>query len=379
MSIGLYDQDVSSYVFAPFNLEIMKLATYYKNKREIVVLSRDFAPEKYTKYFLRKDYDDGDYSYLQSREPNISYGGYAFTNGVYVPLAREIELCKPDTSIYQTMKSRFQFIADGDKTISLDIFERLFKAEHARLSLDGKTVWSEWRAQLKEPNKARLLILHDKNLVQIKGAAEELQKIIQENPNLRIGMKFPIETSDEKELLKWTALIPAKFFFSLHFTGVLSHGGFVEYLNQQKDRPFAKRVAFDYTFAPESFESNDFEKNPLREIFRQVLIARRYRVIFSLKCDEEKIVKPVWGELILLFNQFLHSSTSNPRYMDVTFWLTATTLTSYVAHWGKTPNYAQISKRDARRIFSYVREKNYPVFKDFYECNFMTLQEEGFI
>ena len=44
MSIGLYDQDMATYTLVPYNLELMKLATYYKNRREIVVLYKTFEP-----------------------------------------------------------------------------------------------------------------------------------------------------------------------------------------------------------------------------------------------------------------------------------------------------------------------------------------------
>ena len=39
----------------------MKLATYYKQKRDIVKLAPILDPYKYTKFIYRKDWDDGDY------------------------------------------------------------------------------------------------------------------------------------------------------------------------------------------------------------------------------------------------------------------------------------------------------------------------------
>ena len=44
-----------------FNLELMKLATYYKQHNEIVKLATKLEPERYTKFFVRKDWDDGLY------------------------------------------------------------------------------------------------------------------------------------------------------------------------------------------------------------------------------------------------------------------------------------------------------------------------------
>ena len=35
---------------------------------------------------------------------NLEYGGYAFTNGIYAPLPKEIEIMHPDTSLYENME-----------------------------------------------------------------------------------------------------------------------------------------------------------------------------------------------------------------------------------------------------------------------------------
>ena len=56
MIIGCYDADMSKYIHTPFNLELMKIASYYKRKREIVLLSPSIELEKASKVFYRKDY-----------------------------------------------------------------------------------------------------------------------------------------------------------------------------------------------------------------------------------------------------------------------------------------------------------------------------------
>ena len=81
----------------------MKLSAYYKKKGEIVVLSPQFTPEKNTKFIFRKDYDDGCFP-TNLTAPNVEYGGLAFSNNVYEPLPPEIEIMKPDTSIYTKAK-----------------------------------------------------------------------------------------------------------------------------------------------------------------------------------------------------------------------------------------------------------------------------------
>ena len=51
MIIGCYDADMSKYIHTPFNLELMKIAGYYKRKREIVLLSPSIELEKASKVF----------------------------------------------------------------------------------------------------------------------------------------------------------------------------------------------------------------------------------------------------------------------------------------------------------------------------------------
>lgn len=61
MSVGLYDIDFALYTHVVFNLELMKLSTYYKRKREVTVMTPFFEPEKYTTFIVRKDYNDGEF------------------------------------------------------------------------------------------------------------------------------------------------------------------------------------------------------------------------------------------------------------------------------------------------------------------------------
>lgn len=54
MSIALYDDDFRRYVHVPFNLELMKLATYYKRKNEIVVLTPSIQKDRYSTTFCER-------------------------------------------------------------------------------------------------------------------------------------------------------------------------------------------------------------------------------------------------------------------------------------------------------------------------------------
>lgn len=108
--IGLIDYDLQtcqSSRLHPPNLEIMKLATYYKIEQqqfcrlipiinnedlthydEIYFFSEAESPPKIPEYFLRAK--------------NVTYGGTAFTNGVYIPFKDElIDYTLPKVTIYK--------------------------------------------------------------------------------------------------------------------------------------------------------------------------------------------------------------------------------------------------------------------------------------
>jgi hypothetical protein len=139
MSVGLWDADKTKYETAPLNLELMKLSAYHKGKREIVSLAPELEPNKYTKFFIRKDYNDGEFYPELLTEENVVCGGLAFSNDVYVPLDPAIEKLKPDLYIYERMRSKI-----GSEKYLHAAFETMMRAQHARLSLDGKTLWKDF-------------------------------------------------------------------------------------------------------------------------------------------------------------------------------------------------------------------------------------------
>ena len=82
MSIGIMDADISAYTLVPFNLEVMKLAAYYRKNKEIVILAIQ-AVFRHQKFFYRKDYNDGNFPDGLLNTKNVEYGGLAFSNNVY--------------------------------------------------------------------------------------------------------------------------------------------------------------------------------------------------------------------------------------------------------------------------------------------------------
>lgn len=369
MSIGIMDADMSSYTLVPFNLEVMKLSAYYKKKGEIVTLSPSLTPEKNTKFFYRKDYNDGEFPLNLLTSKNVEYGGLAFSNNVYNPLPLEIEKQRPDTEIYAKMESIIKGTTSGARN---KIFQNMMTAEHCRISLDGKTVWKDYPSQFKYLAGARNLMLHDYDLGAIEGGFETVQEILSKARTdgwaTKVGMKFPVQVKDGKELLKWSSLNSNSTFYSLRYIGVMDDDTFNEWVSTCRQRAVYSQMEYHVT-AP-WYDPNDFIENLLPKIFRQVIISRSYRVFFSLKHDEGFFPDPRWENVIRLFNYYHNSYSGEPlsRYFnmiadDTMFDFASKSQTVPKSYYGEVFNKDQI-----REIFAFVREFNYPLFKDFYEC-----------
>ena len=371
MSIGIMDADLSTYLLVPFNLEVMKLSAYYKKKGEIVVLSPSFTPDRNTKFIYRKDYNDGDFPVGLTRAPNVEYGGLAFSNNIYKSLPAEIERMQPDTHIYEKAESIIMS-APGREREKKKIFQNMMTAEHCRLSLDGRTIWDEHPRQFKFLAGARNLMLHDYDLGAIEGSFDVVSKILQRARTdgwaTRIGMKFPVQVSDGQALNNWSSLNSNSTFYSLRFNGVMDDDSFNEWVGRCKERAVYSQMEYHIT-AP-WYEPNDFIENLLPKIFRQVIISRSYRVFFSLKYDEGFFPDRRWEDVIRLFNYYHNSFSNEPqsRYYnmiadDTMFDFAKNCQVSPRAYYGEVLNINQI-----RELFAFVRESNYPLFKDFYEC-----------
>ena len=370
MSIGIMDADMSTYTLVPFNLEVMKLSAYYKRKREIVVLSPSFTPDRHQKFFYRKDYDDGEYPLGLTRANNVEYGGLAFSNNIYKPLPLEIERMKPDPSIYEKMENIIMGTSSPQRK---KIFNNMMEAEHCRLSLDGKTIWEDYPRQFKFLPSARNLMLHDYNLGAVEGSFETVQKILARARTdgwaTRVGMKFPIQINDGQSLLNWSSLKSNSTFYSLRYDGVIDDEPFLEWISMCREKAVYSQMEYHVTAS--RYEPNHFVEVLLPKILHQIIISRSYRVFFSLKYDEGFFPDPRWEQVLRLFNYYHNSYSGVPQsgyykkiYEDTLFDFAAGSQKVPKGYYGDVLNTKQI-----REIFAFVREKNYPLFKDFYECS----------
>ena len=376
MSIGLYDMDMATYTLVPFNIELMKLAAYYKKHREIVILSPELTPERHQKFFLRKDYDDGNFPLGIDKIPNLDYGGYAFTKGLYVPMAAEIEAIHPDSSIYSIYEKTIMSAKGRDQR---KIFQNMMEAEHCRLSLDGKTIWEDYPKQFKFLKTARNLMFHDYDLGQIEGSFEEVKYLLSRARNdgwaTRVGMKFPVTAQTGQDLLNWISIRPNSLFYSLKYDGVIDEDTFEEFVGIQREKAVYKQL--DYYITATSANEQEFLNKYIQQVFRQVVKARSYRVFFSLKYEENFFTDSRWERVLDLFN-FSHNSMKTLPQSIYFSKISKDTLFDFArVTYDELPKiYARgMTKQEIRELFAFVREKNPALFEDFYEFNVNSMED----
>lgn len=364
MSIGLYDDDFMRYIHVCFNLELMKLATYYKKKKEVVVLAPEFDPYRYEKMYFRKDYNDYEFNKGIFKD-NVQYGGFAFTPN-YKPLSEDIERCKPDTEIYTRYRDMFD-----DTKEKTRLFDMMRRAQHIRLSLDEKNIWDKVEDSFEIKSQTQVLIFHDYNLNDIKDAHLFIKELVGRNKvKTVIGNKFPIQITDDKDLKKWQYFETSSNLFCLQLNNLVSDEFYVDLVLNLGRR--CREIFYNVTAAASS--ENDFIENYLPKIFMQVLFSRNKKIKITLKYDDDFFIDKKWEYLIDLINLYEHSFDAEKRlilYEAMSDRTSTFTLYRYL----KTPKFlGHLNKNrwwyDKQKIidtFQMVREQNYEVFKMFYE------------
>lgn len=379
-TIGIWDADYMRYESVIPNLECAKLCTYFHSQREIAVLVPELRPEQYTRFFIRKDYEDGIYP-KKMFEYNCEYGGRAFTPDKYKPLPPQIEKVIPNMHIYDKYVQKF-----GNNKSSLAQIKRILNCAHIRLSTDEVTPKS--LAQLKRilaTGKYTGIIFHDYDLAKIKNAYD----IIYDLSNTRtfvtkqginpyaIGNKFPIQIFSSEELEKWLKIVAMPNIFFLQFNGVMDDKTLF-YLCLDNKR-MAKQVYYNITASSSS--ENDFFLNVLPKIFIQVLFLRRANIKILLKYDEKIIVTPEIKNFIELLNCWLSFSWQED-FLPLSQTLYAFCRTNKKLHY-KSWAFLTVSVpvESIRDSFQYIREKNYDFFKMFYEWDTVNFNKEigGFV
>lgn len=378
--IGIHDYDYFTYNNVIPNLECGKLMTYLRKRREIVVLSPSIAPEKYTTFYIRKEYDDGEFPISFFKE-NVNYGGKAFSGDTYKSLSKEIERSRPIFDSYFKYEDYF-----GKSAADKAQIRSILNSEHFRLSTDEESI-DRYIKKFQLNSKARGIIFHDYNLSKIKGAATFIKELSESRYNktngimnpFPIGNKFPIIVNNPNELKDWLSLNPFTGIFYLEIYSLLSPE-LCSQLTQYRDFK-NKQIYYNVTKGADGVAS---VITSLPEIFRQVLFFRKQRYKILLTYDSFLKEEPLVKDLIDLFNCFIFSdyfAFSEGVKNQATFFRFCKNIYrdgEKKLEKNKKLRY-NISTERIKEIFLYIREIDYELFKMFYEWDSVLYENGGWI
>lgn len=371
MSIGLFDADMAHYKQTCFNLELMKMASYYYRKGEVTVLSPSFSPERYTKFIYRMDYDHDVPNLIR---PNIEYGGFAFSNDVYFPLPQDIEYSFPNVHIYEKMRPNFDTRA-GKKNFSL-----MLNAYHTRLSLDGATVQNKYDYIFKQDKPGRSIILHDRDITGIKDYSLAIKDIIASpsvTSNIHIGNKFPIQIRSDDQFEEWINIPTSPDFTTFQIRHLMSDEFIVNILNQR----YPNVSSIDYVVTASSYDENDFFERVLPVIYKQSVFFRHNRRKISLKYESNFFSDERGEMLVRMLNSFIGIMQKTKKENIRDYFYDVDSMYRHAKQLKRLPYLTKdfIDKDQARSVFEYTAEKCPQVFKDFYECHSVKLQGGNFV
>ena len=361
MSYGLYDADLKFYPIPFYNLELMKLSSFYKHKREIVGLSPDFSPNRYTHFIVRQDFYNPTSQFIRGN--NIEYGGRAFNGDNYKPLPLEIECMKPDISLYNNV----QLPKSKKYKTSLSTMKR---AEHIRLSLDGKTIWEGYEKQLRHDLGTHGIIFHDYNLNDVEGAAELIKTTLPEwirNPSgRRVGMKFPVQVNNPTDFYKWLQITPMGTYYSLQYNGLIDESYIPNLLEIRKEFSTLKQTTVNISNV---FTNDELVNGGIQRVFRNLINLRSNRLIFPLIYDENRLIDDDWKMVMKLIDRYNKHLIARRGSDFFKYTEPYETLYSYCKAAIKNVAVKDplFTKETIQTIFQFVRENNYDLFKDFYE------------
>lgn len=341
--IGLYDEDARVYV--PFNLELMKLAYYYKRHHNIAVLAKTFSPIRYSKFYYRHDLEPYIARPLINYN-NIIWGGKNF-DSKYIPLPEEIELSDYDDSIYDNYYKVFA------RKRHQQFFNNQKRSYHLRLSSDEINLNKDFIINSEKIETKPKLMLHDYDVTGIKDYKDIVTELYDRlkrsiNPKRSIGTKYPIQLYNVNEIDWWNQFYHTDLMMDIQYNGLMND----EELNYLIN---AKRKATHIYYNPMyNIPEDNFLDNQIFEVFKQAVYLHSRKVKISLIIEKNYFSDSTWIDVLTLFSAYMHSEK---KYNKQTFY----NYCKKMAHQDDR-HYQNITKS-----YLFVAEHQPELFKMFYE------------
>ena len=358
MSYGIYDCDILNGT-PMFNLELMKLSSYYKGKGEIVAYSDRFHPDRFNHFIVGKDRIDENFRFPIYDYNNIETIGRFFSPKKYYPMDLAIEKQKPDTYIYHKVINRGTL-----NQKELDFYKSQRRAEHLRLSLDGTTIWNDFESQLYGYGVQSAISIYDYDPGKIEHITDVLKDLaIKPDHKMQhtLLFKFPIRVSCTADLEPWSKFrfYQNRIIFIIERPPTAEDVGFLtENYELLKSKTIMCNVSKNTT-------CSDFLEN-INTLYRYIYVLRTMYKNFSLIYDQGFFPNEEWENLIAILNGFINNylaAVKGRKHKKPTL-----TLYDYVQNSiYKKGEVTGLTPEEARNCFLFIAQHNYSLFKDFYE------------
>lgn len=248
-------------------------------------------------------------------------------------------------------------------------------AEHFRLSLDGKTIWNDFEKQIQITSQTNTLFLHDYNLNNIENSDIILKELIKRmNKGAaagHIGMKFPIKVDNDIDLIKWSTFKPTKNFFLMTYNGIMNDEALNDFIFKQKGTSLSKQLEYCITYG---LDEKEVISNMIKIYYQLIFLKEQHQKII-LTYENNFFTDKRWEIVIKLFNTFINSILKLKKE-DFEQYGKTSTLFDFVSSFKEYTFFSKdiFSKQNARDIFLFVKDNNYDLFKEFYECRSVKLK-----
>ena len=342
MTIGLFDEDFK--VYSPFNLELMKLAHYYKQRMEITILSDKFDPTRYTTFYYRHDLDPFVARPLYLYK-NIEPGGRHFATK-YVPLPLEIEYSDYDETIYE----KFYNAIEGRRRLFGNTMQHCY---HTRLSLDGEN-YDPALTKFNRLDTKPKLMFHDYDICQIKDYKDIVQEYYDRisnkgNVQKALGLKYPPQITNIEEINWWGSFKHISRSMPIQYNGILTYDD-INYLKETQKK--YTKVFYNPTY---NTDEDTFLSKTIYDIFDQAVYLHNKRIQIALINEKGFFSKSAWDDVMTLIGHYMYSQ--NHVYDKETFY----------AYCKKLANSSERQWYLVSRAFLFVAKENPELFKMFYE------------
>lgn len=370
-TIGLYDADMAVYGSPFFNLELMKIASYYKNRRDIVVLSNRLIPSRFTRFFYYQNVY-GQFPKALYQHRNLRYGGHAFSGEKYKPLPLEIEQLIPDKNIYSRFINSF-----SHDNYTHGIFKHQLAAHHLRASLDGETVWPDYQSQIELSGRSKVLIFHDYDIGKIKDIEKFLFSIPEQvHPDARVETKWPIKVyPGDRDWYKWFDLPWASGGANIEHQGFMSDLELADYADNVSDKK--KNTRFTYNVSVGFRNEDEFFEKGLEKLLFQCIYAKQRRITLKIVSEPGFFSSQAAYDFLMVMTAFVESGKRYKR----DGWFTQKensndTVYRFISNIVKKEKFLHLlTVERIRDAFELINRKNYKVFDGLYQQNSVVLRQ----